>query len=390
MKKLILLAILIGPMTPLIAKTKKGSAVKQPKTTLQQSPIFECNCPNLETPLKKFLRDGHYLAASEVMNSGPQLTDSVLQDLKNPGVADEVFKTAFNNAHLQTINTLIAHNVYPKDFAQQVFNDFFKAMLPSRDRLQPKALANMQTLLKSDAVQFLDLNAKVKNEWSGPDPVLAVAIRKMQVPLVEALLAAGADPNTTAASQMTPLIEMAHTTDSGNKVTIAKALISAGADINKSDMYQRTPLHYAVLSNNASVVDALLEQSGIEVDAKDELDRTPLAYALLCNEMLVEKEICTISNNIAKKLITHGADINAPNKESLTPLMIAMLSGNATGARMLIDAGVDLKIKSNKGMNALAYANAAQEDVAIQALAPLIEEKMKPQKHVPVKKAAQQ
>ena len=52
-----------------------------------------------------------------------------------------------------------------------------------------------------------------------------------------------------------------------------------------------------------------------------------------------------------------GADVNIPNNNGNTPLMIATRNGHTEIARMLIDRGADVNIPDNNGNTPLTWAS---------------------------------
>ena len=65
---------------------------------------------------------------------------------------------------------------------------------------------------------------------------------------------------------------------------------------------------------------------------------TPLHEAAACNKI-----------EAVAALISHGADVNAREKDGYTPLMKASLWGNAKVVEALLDAGADKELKATSG-----------------------------------------
>lgn len=68
--------------------------------------------------------------------------------------------------------------------------------------------------------------------------------------------------------------------------------------------------------------------------------------------------------DVVKYLISKGADINAPDKHGLTPLMSACYEGHTSCVKILLEMGAD---KEQRGPDGLTLYEAA-EDEAIKAL----------------------
>ena len=119
--------------------------------------------------------------------------------------------------------------------------------------------------------------------------------------VVEALIAAGADPNAEAKGGYTPL----HSATGRGKdasPAVVEALLAAFADPNARDEDAWTPLHYATGKDaNPAVVKALIE-AGADPNARNKHGDTPLHRAAYFNP-------CNLA--VVKALIEAGADPNA-------------------------------------------------------------------------------
>jgi ankyrin repeat protein len=84
----------------------------------------------------------------------------------------------------------------------------------------------------------------------------------------------------------------------------------------------------------------VLIEAGAEVDARarNKFENTPLQVALL-----------TSSREVAKVLLSKGAQVNATQAEGITALHEAASSGDLEIVRMLLAAGADPLAKSSVG-----------------------------------------
>jgi cytohesin len=194
----------------------------------------------------------------------------------------------------------------------------------------------------------------------------ASAIRWVaHVPALEALLAAGADPNrgeledrgplhiaaasgcaaacmvllaagalvTNAANASSPL------RDVGGNPEVASLLLAAGADANTPSGYLRdTPLHTAARGGHAGVVQVLL-RAGADVHARNVHGATP---------MLVAQDVAVV-----RTLLAAGADPSAVDCRGLTPLHGVE---DAEACRALLAAGVSVNAAALNGCTPLFYA----------------------------------
>ena len=140
--------------------------------------------------------------------------------------------------------------------------------------------------------------------------------------VVQALIAAGADPNARDMYKNTPLHDAA---EDNENPAVLQALLAAGADLEARDENQNTPLHWAAWNNeNPAVVQALIA-AGADPNARNKYKSTPLHDAAEDNE----------NPAVVQALIAAGADPNARNKYKSTPLDKAKDAGNITAIEVL-------------------------------------------------------
>jgi ankyrin repeat protein len=135
-------------------------------------------------------------------------------------------------------------------------------------------------------------NASATNRY-GVTPLYAACLNGSTA-MIELLLEAGIDPNTTVAGE-TALMTAART----GTVDALKTLLTHGADVNAKEPGQRqTALMWAAAENHASAVQ-LLVQHGADLKARSATGFTPLLYA-----------VRTGSFDAVKGLLAAGADVN--------------------------------------------------------------------------------
>ncbi len=149
---------------------------------------------------------------------------------------------------------------------------------------------------------------------------LGLAVQLKNRPLVEKLLARGAQPKGL-------LIEAVKTGDAD----LVGLLIRAGLD-PKTDPNLRQPLSLAVHQEHPEPLLRLLVSAGVDINLSNNYDHTPLCVALTRPS----------SESITRLLFELGAD---PNRQSLgrTPLGIALQTGKAGLVKLLLEKGADLK-----------------------------------------------
>ena len=128
-------------------------------------------------------------------------------------------------------------------------------------------------------------------------------------PAITALLEHTADPNAIDVDGTTPLHCAALRADAASITQI----ITAGADPNQPDhLLADTPLHAAASSGAQPDILITLIEQGAEVNCHNRQTRTPLHMAL--------SEFHTLNPEVITALLEHGADVGARDQEGRTPL----------------------------------------------------------------------
>ena len=185
--------------------------------------------------------------------------------------------------------------------------------------------------------------AHVVNKY-GASP-LAEAVRIANLEMTGMLLEAGADANVANEDGQTALMLAART---GN-VGVARLLVQHGADVNKRESYRdQSAVMWAAAQGHADMVAFLVSQKAdLTVQAQDNEwmtqisseprvqyrptgGLTPLLYAARagCLE-------CVTS------MVQSGADVDRPNPDGMTPMMMALDNGYPAVAHYLLDRGAN-------------------------------------------------
>jgi uncharacterized delta-60 repeat protein len=153
-----------------------------------------------------------------------------------------------------------------------------------------------------------------------------------------------------------------------NNGEAAEQAIQHGADVNARSNSGATPIFNVVQNNHIDLFN-LLAQAGADLKARDKHGFTLLHW---------------VSNpDIAKALITAGADVNAQTIDGRTPLQSAALNNHIEIAKLLLNAGARSDLADREGKTALDVAmkhhnaalidllhNAAQNDGAATPVLP--------------------
>ena len=229
------------------------------------------------------------------------------------------------------------------------------------------------------AKQAIDNGANVdsKNELSGETP-LHRAARGKYYEIVKLLISNDADVNAMSPNGSTPLhyavnsaskelgqianeISKQSTNNNISGKQIVELLIAGGADLRIKNNNGMTALDLA----DGQIEDLLRKHSGIplsihgaarsgnieavkqqlidgeDVNVKDKNDRTALHWAK--------------TKNIAKLLISKGADVNFKCVDGDTPLRLAALYGHTEVAELLVAKGANVNIKDDSGSSLLHF-----------------------------------
>lgn len=167
--------------------------------------------------------------------------------------------------------------------------------------------------------------------------------------MVKVLLHSRADPNLMISLeydkmqkfQTTPLLVAIKKIAEHPKLTekqyarMINMLINHGADVNKMDSLGQLPLHVAVTINSC-ITGKLLECGAAPNIATKHEGYTPLHLLSIMDTY--------DSENVIKKLLAAGADINLKENYGNTPLHLAVKHRNIEVVRLLIEAGANLNV----------------------------------------------
>ena len=149
--------------------------------------------------------------------------------------------------------------------------------------------------------------------------------------------------------------------------TIVELLIAHGADANAPDGSRRTPLHVAAsfsfgilydlgkprppttVDEGHTVATRLLIRAGADVNARDKDDMTPLHYAARDGYV-----------RMTDLLLAADARMDVQNKDGDTPLHLAVRHHWAEAAGLLITHGAELETRNNSGHTSLQEARGCE------------------------------
>ncbi len=228
------------------------------------------------------------------------------------------------------------------------------------------------------ALEMIQRNAPVNASQSDGSTPLHWAVYRVDEELVKALLARGAKADVINAYGSSPLSEAVRVAN----LNLVKMLLDAGADANKANEDGETPILLAARTGSIKVAE-LLVQRGANVNARERFrDQTALMWAAAeghpdmvafliskgagvnvrpqandwPNQMTSEPRVqyrptggltpllyaarggC---QGCVEALLKGGADIDLPNPDGMTPLMMAIDNSHYEVARYLLDHGAN-------------------------------------------------
>ncbi|WFD32204.1 putative ankyrin-repeat protein [Malassezia sp. CBS 17886] len=203
-----------------------------------------------------------------------------------------------------------------------VFGIFFKSA-----RIGHAGLAT--EYLSSDAAAQLN-----EQDADGRTPLHWAASSDDKLDIIHALFAAGdVDVSLQDSSGWTPLMIAA----SAGAPQVVALLLEHGADPSVGNNRRQTALHYASSKNHVDIVRALLE-AGADVNVQDAANQRPIHRAASAGRDAVIRVL--LSPPPRRDGTPHAKTrVNPADRLGNTPLHLAMDSGHAQTAALLIDVG---------------------------------------------------
>jgi ankyrin repeat protein len=199
-------------------------------------------------------------------------------------------------------------------------------------------VAEVRRLLKAGA------KVSIANNYGATPMGLAAEVGNAE--MIKLLLEAGADPESPNADGQTALLAVART---GN-VEAAKLLIDRGAKVDAREKWGgQTPLMWASARRHPPMMQFLISK-GADVNARS-IDRDYQRHVTaegrpksldsggLTALLYAARENCMAC---VKVLLDNKADIDLPDPDGVSPLLVAIMNSNWDLAKQLILAGADV------------------------------------------------
>jgi ankyrin repeat protein len=220
-----------------------------------------------------------------------------------------------------------------------------------------KLNADLIRAIKTNAVSLFEdvlnrgASVDARDQYDGTAPMLAV--EHQQLPMVERLLALGANVNSSREKLPIRPWTALHAAAVNDSTEITETLLRRGANINLISWHQQTPLHVACVAGKLNQVKILLDHG-----AKAEGDKSSSNSALM-TALLYEKL------DVAAYLLSRNPNsINEYDGNGKTPLMFFAYWKDPAKVAWLLNQPMPDWIKDNKAYfrNAAAAAVAELDD----------------------------
>jgi ankyrin repeat protein len=172
-----------------------------------------------------------------------------------------------------------------------------------------------------------------------------------------------------------------------DEAPVVAAVLARGFDPNTLSSDGQYPLVLAIRGQSPAVLELLLRSKGLRAEVRTAKDESPLMLASMAGMLEVCKRLIALDADVnktgwtplhyaasgghvavVKLLLTHSAYIDAESPNKTTPLMMAAMYGNPQTVELLLTEGADASLKNQKGMSALDFADAADNQASAKLL----------------------
>jgi len=287
------------------------------------------------------------------------------------GDSPPIFAAA-GKGNLELVNLLLEHKANPAAFstqhagccglhiaAEKNYVDVVESLLKSGVDVNIRSEKQKLTPLISaaccgslEAVKaLLKASADIDAQSSTGNTALMLAIDRGKIDVALTLIEAGANLEIKGQKGWTALHNAASGGDKGYK-EVAEALIKHNASVDALSETLLTPLHEAAGKSLVDLV-RLLVDAGADVNARDKFSNTPLRMCASNAQSFANLETFKQSVQI---LLDAGADINSGTTINTTSLHSVVKWGNIDAVKFMLEHGADPNIRTTKGELPIDFA----------------------------------
>ena len=249
----------------------------------------------------------------------------------SPALADRRLADAAQHREIETVRVLIDEGV--------------DVDAPQADGATALAWAvHWDDLATADLLLGAGADVDAANDL-GVTPLMLAGLNG-SVPMVDLLLRAGANPNAARPAGGTALMMAARSGDA----TVLRRLIAAGADLDAATSSGHTALMWAVAERHTRAV-TLLAEVGADVQARTAV------YTPRARTIVREANVLSRFEAVNPAGLPRDGDRDPPRPEGgFTPLLYAILAGDASNVRVLLSAGANVDDAGPDGVTGLMLA----------------------------------
>ena len=196
-------------------------------------------------------------------------------------------------------------------------------------------------------------------------------------------------------AQAAPIDELVIAAELNDGRTVLSLLLK-GVDPNQPDGRGRKALFVAAREESLRALDSLLASPQTQVDEPNAQGETPLMIAAIRGSLPAVKALvkrgaavnrpgwtplhyaCSgPDNGVAAFLLAQGAEVNARSENGTTPLMMAARYGAGDLVPLLIQAGAEPRAANEQELTAADFADRGGRDVMARQLRQLIQERQR-------------
>ncbi|KAK4989785.1 hypothetical protein LTR50_002959 [Elasticomyces elasticus] len=284
------------------------------------------------TPLHSAASAGQYAIVPILVDAGADLEVVDKNDGRTPLVL------AADKGHCETIRALVEAGADPSYSHEKGWSPLNTAIISTRIGAVKLLLElGVDPSIRDAGGSVPLVHAVMKVE----QPAIKKSIEQDQRPstTVDILLDAGADPNVTHCSGLSPIDAAAR----GGQAYAIQRLIDHGAEVEPNGAGENTPLYHAVKAQHEEAVQILCD-NGADTNAIVKDGWTPFAHAIQSGNL-----------NIIRRLRAAGGNLNVRyGADELTLLHIAAVEGHAVVIKWLAapEQGLNVAERDGRGRTA--------------------------------------